>query len=434
LDTLHRLTQAQRGYGSRAYTYDGDGNRQSVTFGSSTTTYGYQSGSDLLTSLSMGGVVEQTLGYTADGRLNSINPGMESPGNQLISSATYNQDARLASFNAGGQPVATYTYDGSGQRLLKTVSSSYGNIYQYDQAGMLLEETDASGTAQADYIYLNDQAVADLDPSTATLSFLNDDRLGAPQLATDSGQNVVWQAVYDPFGQTPTLSGTITQNLRLPGQYFDAESSFYHNGFRDYLPSLGRYAAPDPLASPVMAPFYYPALRHLIDAGSAWLDSTDDTAPSLHIGMNPYSYVDSNPMSFIDPLGLCWIYHQSSGVMQHVSDAGNVDATINGGYSGHGPGVNNPAMQDVSGIGPLPTGNYSIRPMQNNTTGSGVLLRSSMRLTPDPTNDMFDRAGFLIHGDNSRNNHSASEGCIILNLAARNQIAHSDDHCLQVVP
>jgi RHS repeat-associated protein len=272
-DTLHRLTQAQGGYGTYAYTYDGDGNRQSVTFGSSTTTYGYHSGSDLLTSLSMGGVVEQTLGYTADGRLNSLNPGMESPSNQLISSATYNQDARLASFNAGGEPLATYTYDGFGQRLLKTVSSTYGNIYQYDQAGMLLEETDASGVAQADYIYLNGRPIAVLDPSTATLSFLNDERLGTPQLATDSSQNIVWQATYDPFGQTPTLSGTITQNLRLPGQYFDQETGFYHNGFRDYLPALGRYAEPDPLGR-------------------------------IGSGNNLYAYVDGDPVDFIDPLGL----------------------------------------------------------------------------------------------------------------------------------
>jgi RHS repeat-associated protein len=295
-DPLHRLTQAQGGNGSYAYTYDGDGNRQSITFGSGTTTYGYQSGSDLLTSLSLGGVVEQTLGYTADGRLNSLNPGLDSPGNQLISSATYNQDARLASFNAGGQPLATYTYDGFGQRLLKTVSSTYGNIYQYDQTGMLLEETDASGNAQADYIYLNGRPVAVLDPSTGALSFLSDNQLGAPQLATDSGQNIVWQATYDPFGQTPTLSGTITQNLRLPGQYFDQEIGLYQNGFRDYLPNFGRYAEPDPLAMQGTARFYDPSSGRGLSSEPV----------SFFVGAGDYySYAGDNPVDLIDPLGLC---------------------------------------------------------------------------------------------------------------------------------
>jgi RHS repeat-associated protein len=81
----------------------------------------------------------------------------------------------------------------------------------------------------------------------STLYYLHDDRLGTPQLATDSEQNTQWQANYDPFGTTTSVSGEVVQNLRLPGQYFDLESGFYHNGFRDYLPALGRYAEPDPL-------------------------------------------------------------------------------------------------------------------------------------------------------------------------------------------
>ncbi len=229
----------------------------------------------------MGGVVEQTLGYTADGRLNSINPGMDSPGNQLISSATWNQDARLASFNSGGEPLASYTYDGFGQRLLKTVSSSYGNIYQYDQSGILLEETDASGAAQADYIYLNGRPLVVLNGST--LYFLHDDRLGTPQLATDSSQNTQWQASYDPFGTTTSVSGEVVQNLRLPGQYSDLETGFNHNGFRDYLPVLGRYAEPDPLGR-------------------------------MGSGNNLYAYVSNNPVDAIDPLGLkCGCGPQSGG-------------------------------------------------------------------------------------------------------------------------
>ena len=44
-----------------------------------------------------------------------------------------------------------------------------------------------------------------------------------------------------------SVSGTITQNLRFPGQYFDVESGWNHNGFRDYLPAMGRYVEPDPL-------------------------------------------------------------------------------------------------------------------------------------------------------------------------------------------
>ncbi len=96
-----------------------------------------------------------------------------------------------------------------------------------------MEETDATGAAQADYIYLNGRPVAVLNGST--LYYLHDDMLGTLHVASDSSQNIQRQASYDPFGQA-SVSGTVTQNLRLPGQYFDLESGWNHNGFRDYIP------------------------------------------------------------------------------------------------------------------------------------------------------------------------------------------------------
>ena len=271
-DGLHRLSQASGSYGSFGFTYDGDGNQLTQTLGATTTSYGYGTGSDQLATISVGGVATQAIGYTADGRIGSLNPGIQAPAGQYITSLSYNQDAQLSSVNAGSGALASYTYDGFGQRLIKTVSSSYGEIYQYGQNGLLLEETDTSGMAQADYIYLNGRPVAVLNGST--LYFLHDDRLGTPQLASDNEQNTQWQASYEPFGTTTSVSGTITQNLRLPGQYFDVESGWNHNGFRDYLPALGRYAEPDPLGR-------------------------------LGSGNNLYAYVYDNPANLIDPLGLC---------------------------------------------------------------------------------------------------------------------------------
>ena len=134
----------------------------------------------------------------------------------------------------------------------------------------MLEETNASGVAQADYIYLDGRPVAVLNGST--LYYLHDDMLGTPQLATDSNQAVAWQASYDPFGQA-SVSGTITQNLRLPGQYFDVESGWNHNGFRDYASQLGRYLEPDPLGR-------------------------------LGSGNNLYAYVSNNPINYDDLFGL----------------------------------------------------------------------------------------------------------------------------------
>jgi RHS repeat-associated protein len=292
-DSLQRLSQGQGVYGSYAYTYDKDGNRLTETHGSMTTDYGYGSGNDLLATLTVSGITTQTIGYTADGRMATFNPGIESPGSELITSLSYNQDARLAAVNAGTDALASYTYDGFGQRLVKTISSTRGNIYQYGPNGMLLEEANQSGTAQADYIYLNGRPIADLAPSTRTFYSLQDDMLGTPQSASDSTQNIQWQASYAPFGQTSLISGTITQNLRLPGQYFDSESGWNHNGFRNYLPDLGRYAEPDPLAMRGTATYYDPRTGRLLNQ-----------EPFLgNAGMNIYVYGANNPTGLIDPLG-----------------------------------------------------------------------------------------------------------------------------------
>ena len=179
------------------------------TLGSGTTTYGYGAGNDLLQTMSVSGTVTQTIGYTADGRMASFSPGIASPGGQLITALNYNQDAQLSSVDAGSTTLASYTYNGFGQRVLKAFPGGTGEIYQYGQNGMLLEETDQSGTPQADYIYLNGRPIATLNPATGTLYYLQDDMLGTPQLATDSSQSVAWQAAYGPFGQA-SVRGSMT--------------------------------------------------------------------------------------------------------------------------------------------------------------------------------------------------------------------------------
>jgi RHS repeat-associated protein len=58
------------------------------------------------------------------------------------------------------------------------------------------------------------------------------------------------------------------------GQYYDAETGLHYNYHRYYDPSLGRYLRADPIG--------------------------------LAGGINPYAYVQVNPLNRIDPLGLSW--------------------------------------------------------------------------------------------------------------------------------
>ena len=206
----------------------------------------------------------------------------------------------------------------------------------------------------------------------------------------------------DAFGTTaanenPSALGAFNYNLRFPGQYYDKETGNHYNYFRDnYNPKIGRYMQSDPIGL----------------AGGSF---------------STYAYVGGNPIRRIDPFGLDWVYSQSTGALTYV-DSNNNSTNVGTGYSGTGQGRDNPAMQDVPSIGPIPQGTYDIGSARRSpNTGP-----ATMSLTPQAGTDTFGRDLFRIHGDNATND--ASQGCVILNRTIRNQINQSTDRVLRVVP
>jgi uncharacterized protein RhaS with RHS repeats len=55
----------------------------------------------------------------------------------------------------------------------------------------------------------------------------------------DNAGAVVWQAAYMPFGEARVLTADVENNLRFPGQYFDAETGLHYNWHRYYDPETG---------------------------------------------------------------------------------------------------------------------------------------------------------------------------------------------------
>jgi len=101
--------------------------------------------------------------------------------------------------------------------------------------------------------------------------YAHPDHLGTPRAMTDASGNVVWKADYRPFGEAEVVIGDVGNEIRFPGQYFDAESGLHYNWHRYYDPKIGRYLRPDPIGF----------------AG----------------GINPFAYVLNNPLNGFDPQG-----------------------------------------------------------------------------------------------------------------------------------
>jgi hypothetical protein len=121
---------------------------------------------------------------------------------------------------------------------------------------------------------------------------------------------------------------------------------------------------------------------------------------------------------------MTWTYKQSTGELFQNS------VLIASGYSGHGTGMNNPDLQTVHNVGPIPQGDYIICDPMDPPDHLGPI---AMALEPEPDNNMFGRDAFFIHGDTPEKNQTASNGCIILPHDVRETISNSDDRLLEVI-
>lgn len=119
-----------------------------------------------------------------------------------------------------------------------------------------------------------------------------------------------------------------------------------------------------------------------------------------------------------------WTYAQRTGELQQ--DGQHVAM----GYSGAGEGKNNPEMQSVRNIGPIPQGEWTITGPPVNTADHGPYV---LRLNPKDETETFGRSGFLMHGDSKSAPGTASHGCVIMPRTVREQVWDSRDRDLQVV-
>ena len=274
------LTYHLTGGGSLAhsYSYDDTGNRTEACENSSCTTYGYGAGHGLLPHAvtrvdgnttgyaydangEMTQDADRSLSWTAFGKAGTI-----TKGNYRIGFTYGPDDARYQkTLNIGGVPNETVTYLGAAEVLTVNRHTSIRRT-----------------------LALADVAIIDTGGYGAKVLYPVTDHLGSVMAMSDGSGALAQEMSYGPFGQRKTagwsaymtISAALTINQTETDRGYTGQEALDAVQLDDYNarlydPRLGRFLSVDPL------------IGH----------------PKSTQGINPYSYVENDPLNKVDPTG-----------------------------------------------------------------------------------------------------------------------------------
>jgi len=220
--------------------------------------------------------VAETYGYDLNGAMTNIVSGADT-----LFAATYTPQGQLASFKPSGTNAFTqFAYDANGNRVI-----SGDKLWIIDHADPLkrpLMECSTNGVVQRYSLWGNGRLLGYI-AADGTLTVAHSDEQGSVVALTASNGAVLHTAHYGPHGENWGTTGTNATPFAwlgghgvLAGSYFSlstSQFSLYLTRHRLYSPTLKRFLSSDPMG--------------------------------LSGGLNLYAYGNSDPLSYIDPLGLC---------------------------------------------------------------------------------------------------------------------------------
>ncbi|WP_299556790.1 DUF6443 domain-containing protein [Seonamhaeicola sp.] len=280
-DKLNRLTGSDYGEGSSFssnenhyneydITYDKNGNiealkRRNASGLIDNLTYNYLNGGNKLNYVSdatanaagFADVAGTDYAYDDNGNLKQDN-------NKGISNIAYNLLNLPQTITKSGSSL-TYYYTATGEKVCKQVGAVkryYAGGFEYDNSKNLV-------------LIHHPEGVIEKSGSTFSYEYFIKDHLGNTRIAfrpNGGSKTLTQRVVYYPFGHTAEQENSNSNQYLYNGKELQAELDWYDYGARFYDAVIGRWHVQDPLAE-------------------------------KYFWTTPYSYVESNPIVFIDPNG-----------------------------------------------------------------------------------------------------------------------------------
>ena len=207
-----------------------------------------------------------------------------------------------------GPVTADYAYDGNNRRAYQNIDGEETFTF-YSQSGAILMRAkidpnirqDASldinnPTDFTDYIRAGGKTIARIrqrdGEAQAEISYMHQDHLGSPIVASNADGNVLWRESYTPFGEKWLSDGDNDDNVGFTGHIQDHKSGLTYMQARFYDPAIGRFLANDPVT----------------------FGGTGD--PRF---FNRYAYTFNDPINLVDPDGNGPIICALCGAQKHFS-------------------------------------------------------------------------------------------------------------------
>ena len=193
-----------------------------------------------------------------------------------VSGTVYDyQDRPLWLWQGGNQ--TKYRYDEAGNRISKQTGTGDAEYYLWDGATTVAVFTATNAGTITDHYFNLIGSGGDVfgrDPDGSGTLYYYKDLLGTIRAVADGSNALVESYDYDPWGveMEGRFTGAGVTKDGFTGKERDSESGFDYFGARHYMPAIGRWTGPDPLA----------------DLFPEW---------------STYSYVKNNPITGTDPHG-----------------------------------------------------------------------------------------------------------------------------------